>query len=132
MDERIRAGLKEHRGFGAGLGFVLGLLAFFTWRRTSAAAPWCLGGALVCWTLAWLAPSAFGPIYRLWMPPALWLGRVNTSVLLGLFYYLVLTPYALLLRALGARLLDLKMRDHGSYWVPKDPPEGLDAYRRQF
>ena len=132
MDERIRSGLKELRGFGIGLGVFLCFFALLSWRRGTGAWRWELPVAGLSWLLAAFAPSAFGPLYRLWMPAALFLGKVNTYVFLSSFYWFTLTPYAWFLKLLGNRMLDLELRDRDSYWVPKEPVESLDAYRRQF
>ncbi len=71
-------------------------------------------------------------VYRIWMSMALFLGRVNTFLLLSLFYYLIITPYALLLRLCGAQMLDLRFKDRDSYWRAKEPSKGLEDYQGQF
>lgn len=141
MDEGIRAGLsgmaparraKVLRDFGLGLAFFLALFASLAWRKHSPKAPWELLAAVVSAAAALTAPRVFAPLYNVWMPAALFLGRVNTYVALVLLYYLVIAPYALVMRLFGARLLDEKLGDAESYWRPKAPGPGLKAYERQF
>ncbi len=141
MDEGIHAGLsgltpaarrKALRDFGLGLAVVLWLFAAFAWRKGSPKAAWEFAAGLVSAAAALTTPGFFAPIYGVWMPAALFLGRVNTRLILALLYYLVITPYALVLRLCGMRLLDEKMRDAESYWRPKEPRAGLKAYERQF
>ncbi|MBI4376614.1 MAG: hypothetical protein HY549_09220 [Elusimicrobia bacterium] len=137
MDERIRPGLKpdlkrDLRPFGLGLAAFLLLFTALAWRKGNPIWRWELAGAFLSATLALLRPAAFGPIYRVWMPVALFLGRVNTAVLMGVFYYLIMTPYALLLKALAGDLLDERLRDRDSYWKPAARRKDLTSYRRQF
>lgn len=141
MDEGIRAGLKgldpaarrkALRGFGVGLGVLLWIFAALAWRKGSPKASWELAAGALSMLLGLAAPGAFAPLYAAWMPVALFLGRVNTKLLLGLLYYLVITPYGLALRLLGVKLLDETLRDADSYWQPKEPVADLKAYERQF
>ena len=131
MDERVRARLA-YRGFGTGLALFLCLFAFLSWRKAGVAWHWELPVAAVSALLAWLAPQAFGPIYRVWMPVALFLGRVNTKILMGIIYYLVISPYALLLRAFGLRPLDMGQKKRETYWTTKQPRDAAISLRRQF
>jgi hypothetical protein len=62
------------------------------------------------------------------------LGWINTRILLGIFFYLILTPIGLIMRISGKDLIDQKI-DKGakSYWkkrerVPFDPAQ----YERLF
>jgi hypothetical protein len=129
MDERVRSGLKELRLFGLGFGASFGVLAWRSWRHGGEAWPWLLGVMGALWLLAASEPRALSPLHHVlsslvvrWLP----------SAFLHSFYWLVFTPYAWLVRLLGTSLLDTKLRDRDSYWVPKAPNADLDAYRRQF
>lgn len=131
MDERVRARLA-YRGFGTGLSLFLCLFAFLSWRKGGAAWQWELPVAALSALLAWLSPNAFGPIYRVWMPVALFLGRINTKILMGIIYYLILSPYALVLRAFGMRPLDMGTQERETYWKTKEPRDATISLRRQF
>ena len=139
MDEAVRPGLKSKdpslkdlRVFGLGLGCLLSFFGFLAWRKGSPRAPWEMGAAALSSALALIRPSVLLPVYKTWMPAALFLGKVNTYLFLCLFYYLIITPYALLLRLCGMEMLDLRFKDRDSYWRTKEPTEGIKNYQRQF
>ena len=70
-----------------------------------------------------LIPSKTKPIYSLWLRIAHFLGRVVTTVILTLAYYLVITPAALIKRILGGAPLPIKPdKDCPSYWVTREEP----------
>lgn len=128
MDEGIRSGLKELRLFGLGFGGMWAMLALRSWRHGGQAWPWLLGVMGLIWLLAAALPKALTPLHYVmssllmrWMPAAF----------LFFFFYLVLTPYALLLRALGTKFLDTGFRDRQTYWQPKEPADPA-SYRHQF
>lgn len=62
------------------------------------------------------------------------LGWVNTRILLFLFFYLVITPVAVVTRLIGKDLLAQRIDpDADSYWIVKEvPPFDPTSYRRQF
>jgi len=124
--------LRELRVFGFGLAALLTLLAGLAWRKGSAAAPWELSLAAAAAGLAGLKPLALKPVHEPWMKVAGAVGKANTYLAMALVYYLVITPYGLLIRLLGRDLLDEKLRDRNSYWHPKGPPPEPESYQNQF
>ncbi|RME52234.1 MAG: hypothetical protein D6795_06950 [Deltaproteobacteria bacterium] len=72
-------------------------------------------------------------LWAAWMAFAHLVGRVNTAVLLTLFFFLALGPYALLLRLVGKRFSDRRFDVGGTNWVAKErKAQTLEAYRRPF
>ncbi|OGR86800.1 MAG: hypothetical protein A3J74_06390 [Elusimicrobia bacterium RIFCSPHIGHO2_02_FULL_57_9] len=120
------------RDFGIGLAIILLVFAGIAWRKANPAASRYLGVAVLSAGLALSLPRAFAPCYKIWMPVALFLGRVNTFLLLALIYYLIITPYSLIVRWVEGDLLDETLKDRDSYWQPKPPAKDLSGYRRQF
>lgn len=122
---------RNLRAFGLGLAALLGLFGWLSWRKAGAAFPYLWGAGSLAAVLALAAPRALAPVYRPWMRLAAALGAVNTFLLMGAVFYLVITPSALLLRLLGKELLEERFRD-GSYWKDKEPATEPAAYERQF
>ena len=118
-----RKGLREFGLVTAGLlGGLFGLLLPWLFGRPLPYWPWAVGAALALWALA--APATMGGFYRLWMQFALLLSRVTTPVIMGLVFFLVVTPTALIMRLAGrdamARRLD---RNAESYRIPARKPD---------
>ncbi len=61
--------------------------------------PWVLALVLGLWGVA--APSSLRGIYRAWMHFGLALNRIVTPLVLGVIFYLVVTPTALVMRLAG-------------------------------
>lgn len=119
------------RGFGVGLGAIITFFAWRSWRRHDAVPLWAYAG-LLSWALAALRPGAFGPVYDRWMPVVGVLAKVNLWLICGFLYYVIMTPYALLLRAFGVRPLALGLREKASYWEEKPPRDPAESARRLF
>ena len=131
MAGTVPAGLtrREGRRFGLQVGAAFALLAAVAHWRGHARMGWLLA-ALAFGLLAGgiAAPAALGPVYRGWMRIAHAISRITTPIVLGIMYFLVITPIGLLLRATGQRPLS---HDRGTTaWTARIHP-GSDL-KRQF
>jgi len=124
---------RNLRGFGLGAAVILCIFAFFAWRKDGAALPYLLGAAAAFAVCGALLPAALKPLFKVWMKFAGVLAVVNTFLLLGFVYYVLLAPYAMLLRMLGRDPLDLAFdADAGTYWKDKEANADPLSCERQF
>jgi Kef-type K+ transport system membrane component KefB len=121
--ELDRKGLRE---FGIVTGGIVAVLfgLFFPWllERDLPLWPWVFAGALALWAL--VAPQSLRPLYRLWMRLGLLLSRVTTPVILGIVFFFVILPMALVMRLTGHDPMARRFDDRAeSYRVPSHPPK---------
>ena len=111
---------KTIRKFGLiALIFFGCLSALGLWREKSL--PFYLFGLLSALGLGFiLIPNPLKPVYIGWLKTAHFLGRVVTTLILTLAYYLVITPSALLKRIFGGTPLPVMPdKKSSSYWVTR-------------
>jgi hypothetical protein len=89
---------------------------------------WVIAGSLLLAGL--IIPGNLTPIHRGWMGLALLISRVTTPLFLGAIYYLVLTPFGVVRRALGKNSL-VRAETGGSFWVSREDG-GRSKLERQF
>jgi len=98
---------QELRKFGlifAGMFILIfGLLLPWIWDKSSPMWPWIVAAVFIVTAL--LVPMALGPVYRLWMKIGHVLGWINTRIILGVMFFLIFAPVALVLRLLGKDML---------------------------
>jgi len=126
---------KKLREFGLCVGFVLAGFALFFWWREKPFYPTVAGIAAALILLGAVFPVILKPAYQIWMTLALLMGWVMTRVLLGVLFYLAVTPIALILKVMGKDFLNLTFRDgKDSYWIKKPSLLKLSAadYEKQF
>ncbi|MEY2953235.1 MAG: hypothetical protein RLZZ401_1322, partial [Pseudomonadota bacterium] len=91
------------------------------------------GLCLLFLVLTALAPAALAPLNRAWFAFGLMLGRVVSPVTLGLMFFLLITPVALVARWCGRDELRLKKRQVASYWIDRAPGAvAAESFRHQF
>lgn len=93
-----------------------------------------LGLALAFLAASLAAPTLLGPLNRLWLKFGALLHSITSPVILGVMFYLVITPFGVVMRLAGKDLLRLKLDpDCPSYWIKRDPPgPAKNSLNRQF
>ncbi len=134
MEARIPARLTtaEGRRFGLVVGTAFLVLAALSAWRGHQVPPRVLGGIgalLIVGGL--LAPAQMGPVHAAWMKLALVISRVTTPIFMGIVYFLVLTPTAVLRRVVGGNPMRHQATE-GSYWMKHSTSADKDAMLHQF
>lgn len=116
IPELDRKGLRE---FGIVTGSIVAVLfgLFFPWllERPWPVWPWAIFGVLVAAGL--VVPMALNPVYKIWMRFGLIMSKVMTPLIMGIVFYIVITPVGLIRRLFSADSLMRKFDDADSYRV---------------
>jgi hypothetical protein len=114
---------SSDRSFG--LVFAAVFLAIGLWPlvRGGTLRAWAPAVAVAFLVAALARPSLLAPLNRLWTRFGLLLGKVTTPIVMGILFYLVVTPTGLLMRLFGKDPLRLSRDpEAGSYWIQREPP----------
>ena len=84
---------------GALFALIFGLLLPWKFEWQWPVWPWILFGLLAI--MGFAAPMTLNPVYRVWMRFGLFMGSIISRVILGLVFFLVVTPIGLMMRATG-------------------------------
>ena len=125
---------SSDRAFGVVMAGVCLLVALGPLRYRHAPRWWAIPVASAFALIALLKPVLLATPNRLWTRLGVLLGKVVSPIALGVLFYAVLTPVALLLRLTGQDPLRLKIdRDADSYWIVREPPgPPPDSMSNQF
>ena len=94
---------------------------------------WLGGGGLTAGLFLWTVPSVCKPFYWVWYSVACCIGIVISNLLLMGFYFVVMTPTGLVMRAFGRRpLLKGFEKQADTYWKDMEPVRDVSRYYRQF
>ena len=136
---------KHLRGFGTACVVAFGAFgAWAMWRHSIfgaslspasafrvALALWAL--ALVCGALRLAAPMWLRPLYVGMMAVSFPIGLVMSHVVVGIVFFGVVTPIALVFRLRGHDPLQRKFdRSATTYWTRRHPVADPARYLRQF
>jgi hypothetical protein len=114
---------SSDRAFGLVMAGVCLLVALGPLQHGHAPRWWALAFASVFAVVALLKPILLTPLNRLWTKLGVLLGKVVSPIALGILFYGVLTPVAIVIRVTGKDPLQLKLdRDADTYWIARKPP----------
>ena len=132
--KNIRTDNKAIRDFGILIGIILLIIAgiLFYKERESYELIILLGIASI--GLGLVMPIILKPFYSVWMYFAVVLGWFMTRLILGLLFFVVVSPIGLISRLFGKEFLDLKTSSlNRSYWNYKDNDSiSHQNYEKQF
>ena len=122
------------RSFGLVFGGFFALIALVPLIRGGAVHWWAIALAAAFLAVAMVRPALLAPANRAWMRFALLLSKIVNPIMMGLVFFLAVTPVALIMRMRGKDPLRLRFdRGAQSYWIERTPPgPAPDSMPRQF
>jgi hypothetical protein len=120
-DEELKG--SSDRSFGFVFVALFLLIAFGRLVHGGEPRWWALVIAVVLAAIAVIRPGLLHPFNRAWFYFGLALHHVVSPIVMGLMFYLVISPMGTLMRVRGRDAL-LSKRDSAvrSYWIIRDPP----------
>ena len=126
-----RKGLRSF-GFTTGL-IVVGLFGLlFPWllERDWPMWPWIIAAPL--WILAALVPDWLRPIYGGWMRLGLLLSKITTPLVLGIAFFLVFSPIAVIRRRSGKDSMHRSVDPKATSYRVMSTKSSVDRLERPF
>lgn len=118
MAVRARLTAAEGRRFAFTVGLAFVAVGGISWWRGHEIVPevlWAVGGVLLL--AGAIVPTRLSRIHGWWMALGHAISKVVQPIVIGAMYFVVITPTAVMLRALGRNPMEHPERDD-SYWMP--------------
>ena len=135
MNSKIDEHRKEKRDIRLVFLVFSVLFSLIAWKNYPSNFSFAFVGLVVLQVLTLtFKPLLLRPVFQVWLKVAHFIGQVNTQVILTPLYYLVFTPYGLVMRLFGRDSMQRKLTSAGTYWEVLEF-EGLKdktRYEKQF
>jgi predicted membrane metal-binding protein len=131
-EEHVKAG--SDRGFGFVFAGFFALVSALSWWRGHTGWHWTLPLAALLLVVALVYPRLLAPLNKLWLKFGLLLYKVMNPLVLGLLFFVTITPIGFVMRLFGKDFLRLRLdRGAKSYWIERTPPgPPPQSMRNQF
>jgi len=123
---------KQERQFGFLFAAVFTIIAFWPLWPLHAPKIWWLAGAGGWVAAALICPRLLAPLRKAWMAFGHVLGWINSRIILGVVFFVVVTPIGLVMRLFGKDLLRMRTPKTSTYWIQRDKPLDPQSLRNQF
>ncbi len=125
--------LPSNRKFGFFFTFVFTVAAaYFFYSANVSWAYVFIVGALIFLLITLIKSDALLPLNKLWMRFGFLLGMIVSPIVLGIIFFGLFTPIAILMRLSGRDELRLKFNQRASHWISRDEPIKSESFQHQF
>ena len=118
MQEKIK--LPSNRNFGIVFFIVFLIITLWPLLKQNDIRIWSLIISSIFLILGLINSKLLLPLNKIWFKFGILLGNVIAPIIMGLIYFLVVTPTGLIMKLLGKDLLKLKKNKNNTYWLNKD------------
>tara|TARA_B100001057_G_C22070664_1_gene651891 strand:- start:37 stop:420 length:384 start_codon:yes stop_codon:yes gene_type:complete len=115
--------LGSNRSFGIVFFVVFLLITLYPLTYGGEIRLWSLIISLVFLTLGLLNSKILTPLNKIWFKFGIFLGKIVSPLIMGIIFFLVVTPIGFIMRIIGKDLLNLKFNNDKSYWIEKTGPK---------
>jgi hypothetical protein len=130
-----RPSLSSERTFGFVFTGIFLIVAGYLWYHGSnpVAIQAFLALAAAFLAFAIVMPVALRPLNKAWYYLGLLLGRVVSPIVLGILFFVLISPIAIVMRMAGRDTLKLRKQDVQSHWIDRAPPgPSSESFKEQF
>ena len=115
--------ISSNRSFGIVFFIVFLLIALYPLLKDNDLRIWSLVISFIFLILGLTNSKILTPLNRLWFKFGLLLGRFISPIIMGIIFFVVVTPIGIIMRLLNKDLLNLKYNKKESYWINKSGPK---------
>ena len=125
--------LPSNRKFGFFFTFVFAVIgAYFFYSEIMTWAYAFIIAAMTFLVVTLVKSDALLSLNKLWMRFGLLLGMIVSPIVLGIIFFGLFTPIAMLMRLGGRDELRLKFRQKTSHWMTRSEPIKSESFKHQF
>ena len=115
--------ISSNKSFGVVFFVVFLLIALYPLINNEEVRAWSLITSVIFLILGLLNSKFLNPLNKLWFKFGILLGKIISPIIMGIIFFLVVTPIGLIMRILGKDVLNLKYNKNQSYWIEKKGPK---------
>ena len=119
--EEIKIG--SNRSFGIVFFVVFLLISIYPLINQENIRYWSLGVSFIFFFLGIFNSKILSPLNKLWFKFGILLSKIISPLIMGIIFFLVVTPIAFLMKIFKKDLLNLKFNNNKSYWIEKKEPK---------
>ncbi len=118
MEKNLKPG--SNRSFGLVFFIVFLLIALYPLINNNTINISFLVTSLIFLILGLANSKLLSPLNSLWFKFGILIGKFISPLIMGLIFFLVVTPIGLLMKLLRKDLLNLKFNNKETYWIKKE------------
>ena len=123
--------MSSNRSFGLVFFFVFLIVGLWPLMREESPKIWLLIISIFFLVLGVVNSKLLTPLNKVWFKIGIFLGNLVAPIVMGIIFFLVVTPIGLIMKIIGKDLLQKKYdKKKKSYWIKRD--DSFNTMKRQF
>jgi|TARA_B110000238_G_scaffold90949_1_gene99661 hypothetical protein len=110
----------SNKNFGIVFFIVFLLVAFYPLTFNGEIKIWSLLISLIFLLLGIMNSKILTPLNKTWHKFGIILGKIVSPIIMGIIFFLVVTPIGLIMRVFKKDILNLEYNNDKTYWVKKN------------
>ena len=116
--------LSTNKSFGIVFFIVFVLIAIYPLTYGGGEIRvWSLVISIIFLILGILNSKILTPLNKIWFKFGIFLGKIVSPMIMGIIFFLVVTPIGIIMRLLKKDVLGLKYNKNKTYWIEKNGPK---------
>ena len=115
--------ISSNRSFGIVFFIFFLIVSLYPIINKDSLRVWSLIISLAFLILALTNSKILTPLNKIWFKIGIILGKIVSPFVMGIIFFLVVTPTGLIMKLFGKDLLNLKYNNKNSYWIEKVGPK---------
>ncbi len=128
MEKKIK--VSSNKSFGIVFSIFFLLISVYPLLNNDPIYYWSLFVSFIFLVLGLMNSKILSPLNLLWFKFGILLGKIVSPVVMGIIFFLVVTPISIILKIFGKDVLNLKFNNNKTYWIVKDGPKS--NMKKQF
>ena len=131
MTSNSKIKISSNRNFGLVFFVVFLIVALWPLKSEENIKLWSLALSIIFFILGILNSKLLTPLQRMWFKFGIFLGAIVSPIVMGMIYFLVVTPIGIFMRFLGKDLLKTsKVKNVSTYWIKRSKQHS--TMKKQF
>ena len=128
MEKKIK--ISSNKNFGIVFSIFFLLISIYLLLNNNPIYYWSLFVSFIFLVLGLMNSKILSPLNLLWFKFGILLGKIVSPVVMGIIFFLVVTPISIILKIFGKDVLNLKFNNNKTYWIEKNGPKS--NMKKQF
>ena len=111
--------ISSNKSFGIVFFAVFLIIALYPLLENENVRVWSIIASVIFLILGLLNSTILSPLNKVWFKFGIALGNFVSPIVMGLVFFIVVTPISILMRVLKKDLLNLKKGNKKTYWIER-------------
>ena len=111
--------ISSNKNFGIVFFVVFLIIALYPLLENESVRVWSIILSVIFLILGLLNSTILSPLNKVWFKFGIALGNFVSPIVMGLVFFIVVTPISIIMRILKKDLLNLKKSNKKTYWIER-------------